>query len=483
MKQIKNNSICKGGAILSLLFISLNQISCKKLVEVESPPTSITVTNAFDNDATSAAVLTGVYARLSANSYTSLTGLTSLSRLAGLSSDELTLWSGTTSPTLMAYYINGLYATPTASAGSEFWSFNDTYVCNSVIEGITSSSSLTPSVKSQLLGEAKFMRAFLNFHLVNLFGDLPLVVSTNYQINRLLPRASKNEIYQQIISDLIEAKDLLSSGFLDATLLKSTAERVRPTKWAATALLARTYLYIGDWANAETESSIVINNTNLFDTLSLNKVFLKNSKEAIWQLQPVNANWNTEDARAFNIPSTGFGQNNPYSLSKALLSSFEANDQRRSDGNWVKSIDLGGVKYYYPYKYKVASLGSPVSEYLMVFRLAEQYLIRSEARVQQGNIANSQSDLNIIRKRAGLSNSTANDKNSLLSAILHERQVELFTEWGHRWFDLKRTGNADVVMNAETPIKGGTWEFTDQLYPIRINDILQNQNLTQNSGY
>jgi starch-binding outer membrane protein, SusD/RagB family len=71
----------------------------------------------------------------------------------------------------------------------------------------------------------------------------------------------------------------------------------------------------------------------------------------------------------------------------------------------------------------------------------------------------------------------------LLIAILHERQVELFTEWGHRWLDLKRTGNVNAVMSIVTPSKGGTWQATDQLFPIPQGDIDKNPNIIQNSGY
>ena len=116
----------------------------------------------------------------------------------------------------------------------------------------------------------------------------------------------------------------------------------------------------------------------------------------------------------------------------------------------------------------------------MVLRLAEQYLIRAEARAQQNNISGSQSDLNLIRNRAGLVNTAANDKTALLTAIEHERQVELFTEWGHRWLDLKRTNRADAVLG---PIKAPNWQPTDMLYPIPQTQIANDPNVHQNPGY
>lgn len=116
----------------------------------------------------------------------------------------------------------------------------------------------------------------------------------------------------------------------------------------------------------------------------------------------------------------------------------------------------------------------------MVLRLAEQYLIRAEARVHLDNFNGAKEDVNLIRQRAGLPGTTANNGPALLNAIAHERQVELFTEWGHRWLDLKRTGQANTILNNE---KAPGWQPMDTLYPIPQNELILNKNLTQNQGY
>ena len=191
------------------------------------------------------------------------------------------------------------------------------------------------------------------------------------------------------------------------------------------------------------------------------------------------------------IPSTGQSDYNPVNLSQNLLNSFETGDQRAVPGNWIDSINISGITYYFPYQYKIAmqdqnvTSASDMGEYLMVFRLGEQYLIRAEARAEQNNIAGAQADLNAIRVRAGLANTTASDETSLLAAIMHERQVELFTEWGHRWLDLKRTGNVDAVMSVATPQKanGNPWQSYQQLYPLPLSDLKLDPNLIQNTGY
>jgi hypothetical protein len=199
----------------------------------------------------------------------------------------------------------------------------------------------------------------------------------------------------------------------------------------------------------------------------------------------VNIDWNTEDARFFVIPTTGLSDPYPVYLSKNLLDSFETGDLRRTDwiGKYTDPIVSPNVDYFYAYKYKSATLNNPVTEYAVVLRLAEQYLIRAEARAQQNNVSGAEDDLNTIRTRAGLPNTTAYDKDTLLADILHERQVELFTEWGHRWFDLKRTGKVNALMSIVTPQKGGTWNQNWQLYPVPQLELDRAPNLTQNTGY
>jgi len=285
------------------------------------------------------------------------------------------------------------------------------------------------------------------------------------------------------LSDLNSAQNLLGDDYLDATLFNSTTERVRPTKWAAMALLSRSFLYSKDWDSTETVATAVINNVNLFSLDSLNGVFLKNSTEAIWQLQPVIDGQNTKDAATYILTSGPNTYSNPVYLSSFLLNSFEPGDMRYQ--SWVTVDSSTGISYYYPYKYKNSTYntGSPVTEYLMVLRLAEQYLNRAEARAEKNDLSGAQADLNIIRNRAGLANTIASTQDELLKAILHERQVEYFTEWGNRWLDLKRTGSVDSVMEKVTPQKNGSWNSNFQLYPIPLHDLQLNANLSQNPGY
>ena len=125
------------------------------------------------------------------------------------------------------------------------------------------------------------------------------------------------------------------------------------------------------------------------------------------------------------------------------------------------------------------SFGNTNTENYMVLRLAEQYLIRAEARAEQGEIPGARADLDTIRSRAGLPPTIANSTNSLLSAIHQESRVEFFAEWGHRWFDLKRSGLAMAILGTEKP----EWQGTDTLYPLPLSQLQSNTFLTQNPGY
>ena len=451
-------------------------VGCSKFVEVSPPDTSITSSVVYTNNASAAAVLTGIYDQMMVSSMSS--GNQSISYLCGLSADELTNYYNNAPYSL--FYENSL----NASSFTQFWSelYNQIYVANSALQGLSSSTALSAGLKQQLMGEAYFMRGFLYFYATNLFGNVPLATTTDYQTNNSLSQSTKSLIYQQIISDLIHAQDDLSNNYLDPTNAV-TGSRTRPNKWAAKALLARVYLYTGAWDSAAVQASAVINSGTYSLLTNPDSTFLANSQEAIWQLEPVQPGYNTFDAYFFVLTSAPGTGNSYVSLSPSLLAAFEPGDLRFTD--WVGTFTSGTSTYYYADKYKVSTynVGNPVTEYLMILRLAEQYLVRAEAKAELGDLTGAAADLNVVRNRAKLQNTTASSQADLLTAIWHERQVEFFTEWGHRWLDLIRTQNVDNVMTTVTPTKGGSWNANDTLYPIPQTEITANQKLVQNPGY
>jgi hypothetical protein len=435
--------------------------SCKSFIEVPSPINQLNINNVFTDDKTATAAIIGIYSDMELSSPISVF----LTVLPGLSADEISLTSSD-----KAYYD---FATNTYAPINQYiaalWAiYTHVYEANSCIQGIRNSRGLSPNTKNQLLGEALFCRAFCYFHLVNLFGDVPLVISTDYRINDTMRRAPSAKVYQQIITDLIEAQTLLSSEY-------PTDQRVRPNLWTATALLSRAYLYTNKWAEAESRASAVIN-SGKYILSDLTSVFQFTSTETIWQLMPVNPYLNTQEAAYFVPGSTT--QIPVYPLTDDLVTAFEPGDDRFSE--WTGNNVIGGQVYYYPYKYQVRD-GSQVNEYHIVFRLAEQFLIRAEARMQQGNIAGAIKDVNIIRLRAGLTPlSPSLTPGQAATAIRQERRIELFAEFGHRWLDLKRTNKVDPVIGT---LKPSTWVPAAALWPIPQGQRSANPFLTQNKGY
>ncbi|WP_256005315.1 RagB/SusD family nutrient uptake outer membrane protein [Pedobacter deserti] len=450
---------------------------CKKLIEIDLPIDKFTSEKVYSTTRSSVLVLNGIYTELSKSA--SFAGGNSLSHLGSGLADELEL------PDRSSIYTNSYNSLDLPGFDSTWDNYYRfiIYRVNSFIDGVSPSSGIPEEDKAILLGEAKFIRALCYFDLVNLWGDVPLITGTDFKMNSVAPRSPQAAVYDQIIQDLIGAQTGLKDNFLGVDLVTTTMERVRPNKAAATALLARVYLYNEEWAKAEAEATKVINQKAHYDIVPLLGVFLKNSKETIWALQPVSNSTgaNTQLGRMYVNP-----YNNPpfdkASLSPFLLSEFETNDRRKVE--WISSVtDFSGNIYAIPYKYKAGVDDPDLKEYTVVLRLSEQYLIRAEARAKLGNLDGAKSDINVVRTRAGLLSTTASSDEQVLSAIAHERYVELFTEFGHRWFDLKRTGKINERMEQVMSSKGGVWQSYKALLPIAFFEMQGNPSLKQTPGY
>lgn len=464
--------------IVSVVMVTGNA-GCRKLIEIDPPARTITTSQVFVDSVNAAAGLAGIYSRLINTGGAVSFGSGAMTIYSGLSSDELVNFSKDDA-SVNQFYDNTLqpfneYITYT------FWSdvYYLVYQINAVIEGVSGSSGISESAKNQFVGEAKFLRSYIYFYLVNIFGEVPLVSSTDYKLNSLAAKNSIDQVYKFIVKDLMDAKDLLGGGFMI-----SGGERIRATKWSSMALLARVYLYINDYKNAEVYSTDVINSEQFSLVDDLSQVFLKNSSEAILQFQiSSNSGLSTYNATPEGYNLIMLAPFPPrYYLSSELLNAFEPSDQRKIA--WTNSTQYAGNTYYYPFKYKigaaVAEPNAPTTEYYMVLRIAEQFLIRAEARARQNNLQGAVADMNAVRNRAGLlSISGSLSQNEILQAIAHERRIELFSEWGHRWLDLKRTNQVNSVMSILKPL----WQPYQQLYPIPLSELGANPNLVQNTGY
>src|ERR1700722_9429372 len=466
-------------AQITLLCLISGIMGCKKFVSIPPPTTELVTTNVFSSDATATAAQTVIYSQMEANMESFEAALQN-----GLLGDELTTYSST--QTTLEFYMNAMQAkdilTPWSGA------YNYIYQANAVLNGLQSNNGVTAAGRQQLMGEATFTRAFWLFLLSNCYGDVPITTSTDYVVNAAISRSPKSDVFQQVIADLTNAVNLLNPNYVDGTDTATTNDRIRPNKWSAMALLARAYLYAGKYDSSELASTSVINSGAYILCQDLDSVFLADNTEAIWQIPPTEPSSNpiTPDAQFFVLttaPGSALQANT--TISPQLMAAFENGDLRKAD--WIGVYPSDTTNYYFPNKYKLIQTSSPL-EYTVVLRLAEQYLIRAEAEANLNDLTDAATDLNTIRHRAGLPNiadSIASSQTSLLTAIVHERQVELFCEWGHRWFDLNRTGTINNVMSVVTPLKtaGQPWSPYMALYPLPLTELKSDPKLVQNPGY
>lgn len=457
MKTLFNLILC--------LMLLLPLASCDDFVAVDLPSGQLTAPAVFEEVSTARAAMADVYAKLRDSGL--ITGNASgLSVLMGVYGDELDYY-GDAAAAPQHFYQNSLSATDGVIAGLWNNSYNEIYAVNAIIEGVAASSKLSQADKNKLTGEALFVRGLVHFYLANLYGDIPYIKTTDYQQNSQVGRLLVAQVYDQVIADLLLAQSLLPE--------EADYERVLPNKAAATALLARVYLYRGNWAEAANEASAVLNSGVFLVPTDLDTVFLKDSPETIWQFKPSADGINTYEGQSFIFTA---GPPPLVGLRAELRSAFEPGDMRRS--HWVGSIGAGSTAWYFARKYKQQTNTGSSEEYSVVLRAAELYLIRAEARARQGELTAAKDDLNFIRNRAGLAQTTSLTQDELLQAVLQERRVELFTEHGHRFFDLKRFGQLDAILGT---VKAG-WNTSDVLLPLPESELLLNPNLKpQNAGY
>ncbi|MCK5702106.1 MAG: RagB/SusD family nutrient uptake outer membrane protein, partial [Cyclobacteriaceae bacterium] len=250
------------------------------------------------------------------------------------------------------------------------------------------------------------------------------------------------------------------------------------TNGAVKALLARYYLYTENWPEAEKYATDVIEGNGTKEYIleeEFESAVADFSTESIFEIV-YSANDNPGTSTNFSINNLFVGRREIIPSSEMVLAlqndggdrnvvlEFDGINARGSDNGWT-------IVRYGPF------------DNIQLFRLAEMYIIRAEARAQQNNISgtkSAESDINKIRERAGVPLIQGTSKNQMLLAIENERRMELCFE-GHRWFDLIRTGRAKTVMDEFT----SNWTEKDELWPIPLREITNNPSLkdAQNPGY
>ncbi len=369
--------------------------------------------------------------------------------------------------------------------------------CNTVINNVgdVTDPALTAVRKEEIIGEASFIRAYMYFQLVQLWGDVPLQLTEVKTISAdkldeiyalIFPaRSPQAEVYAQIIADLETA----------LTRVRTTApDKGFATTGAVNAMLAKVYAALApqDWTKVNQYCDAVIaGGYSLlpnYDDLWLNSN--ENSAESIFEINYTggasDGNWGTTifrglDWKKFNLPSND------------LLAAFDAeNDLIRKNASVVfedvsgKWSDEHYPQTQYPFINKWRNYQSGSDQNYIFIRLADILLLKAEAQNELGHPAGAVAIVNQIRNRVNLAPTSATSQADLRLAIEKERRLELTFE-GHRWYDLKRTGRAIEVMSKAIDHTGQPigYVITPErlVWPIPQAELDKNTKLVQNPGY
>jgi len=388
------------------------------------------------------------------------------------------------------------------------WSadYEGIYRANVVLEKVPP-IEMDAVLKARILGEARFIRAWQFYNLVTMFGGVPLADHVLAPSEYNMPRATADEVWDLIESDLVTAIPALwkRSEY-------SAADLGRITRGSAQALLVKTYLWREKWAEAKAVAEDIINSNEyqlVANYADIFPVYGENNSESVFEIQYMNAsggNWGKNNANegsftnvftrargqfagyGFNIPTQEFvdeffkeGFEDPRLASTV----FRLGDEMGDRGTFTIDATGGSPYLYYSKKYfsnksEDAPFGDPNpngGSNDRVIRYADVLLMHAEAAYHTGDETAARSSLNQVRSRVKIPDISYSGP-ELLEAIYRERRLELGLE-AHRFFDLVRTGRAPQVLGSLGFVAG-----VHELFPIPQSQIqATNGALTQNPGY
>ncbi len=442
-------------------YMMLSAISCEEMLETELPQNQIPAGPVFDNIQTANATLAALYAGLYDNS--PLAG-DQTGRLLGVYTDDLAFFSPAATNGVPELYQN-LHADSNPSILT-YWTnaYQKIYVTNAIIEGVDQSTGISNADKKRIKGEALLVRSLLLFMLEEIFGDVPYPDSTDYIVNSSLSRTSRATVLQRLETDVTEAEALLEDTYINA-------ERIYPNRQVATLLRAMVYLSQSRWSDAESILKSILSHPLYTFQNDITKVFIKTGPHILWQLKPKNQGDGTKEALLYFFSSTPTS----YALSTSLVNTLSG-DLRKQ--HWTATVNAAGNTWYRAEKYKNRS--SNTTEYSIVFRLEEVYLMLAECLMQQNKTSEAIPYVNATRTRAGLSPLLSPvSSEDLKNEILNEYRKEFFAERGIRFFTLKRMDKINSLS-----VTKANWKTAHHLWPIPQKELLLNPNLhPQNPGY
>ncbi len=402
--------------------------------------------------------------------------------------------------------------------------------CNNIIINVNEEGIPDTAARNSLVGQAYFLRAFDYWYLVNLYGNVPLIVDLPDLDNVLVNQAEPSAVWSQIISDLEMAETLLPDSW-------DGDNAGRPTSGAATALKGKSYLYTKQYSEAITAFQSLVGRYSLLPAENYADNFTttnENNMESVFELQFLGQSsfaWGTD------IPGTGTMGNfhidyappskspdRSHLVNPWLKDLYESNgdEVRRNETlayDYPGSLGYGGTDFLTDFddditvandaglepifskKYagldvgtreQVDFLGTNVGNNWRVIRYADVLLMLAEALNESGQTAQAGPFVDEVRERVGLSTITDLnlDQAAMRQAIIDERAMELAGE-GHRFFDLVRWGLAEAYLGANSlhgtspkSLSGGVFQSSKhELVWIPGSEIDANPNLTQNQGY
>jgi starch-binding outer membrane protein, SusD/RagB family len=451
--------------ILAILLIFGFSVSCNVL-EVE-PVSQILSDNFYSSGANAEASLMSIYNRMA----TSLAD--NIYSAPSVMSDEAIMTRGGN----FTRHHN-FEPTPVQGNVGNMWEFFYQTIqrSNDLISALPGIEDPSFTNRNQILGEALFLRSINYFMLTRMFGDIPLVLTPSTSGNQdfLLPRNPQSQVFEQIISDLIEAESLMD---------QASVNRARASKGAARAFLVKVYTY----RNAAGDLDLALQKINelLADAQyrlvpgeeygSIFQVGQQNSPESIFE---VSYRPNTSQiGHQLEQETVPYPNNIPRVIpTQKLIDAYMENPE-----DLRLPVSLGFHNdIYYTRKYERNDVTEAArrdqASNLVFVRLADMILLKAEILNEQGDLQGALDNLNSIRNRAGISTYSNLSQAELRLAIENERLLELSLE-GHRWHDLVRTGRALELCAPRLS------DPSRILWPIPARDLDINPNLTQNPSY
>lgn len=438
------------------LFLAISFASCEKYLDVQ-PKASISDDLPIFDKTSAETALRGVYSALSDGGYYG----TSFQSIGYLSGDNIQ-WTGSQSQIqeFINHNVNADNSTISTAWNAIYRTINR---ANTVIRRVTDlqSESITTEQKNLIIGEAYFIRGLAYFDLARTWGGVPLITepTVNQKDNINIPRASLDATYTQVINDLNQAENLLLP----------TTDRHRATQKTVWALKARYYLYQKDWNKAEEYADKILSDPAYVLVKPFAAFFTNDARatqESVFEIFYSNTEPNNHRNQWQPQQRGGTRQWAPNDVFVALV-----NDPLIGGNRNVLVAKDNQNRWYGNLYYR-----NPASDPSFVIRISEIFLIRAEAKAQQGNakIEGAINDLNAVRERAGLPPTNALTSEEVLLAIENERRIEFALE-PHRWFDLVRTGRAAEVL--------GVTDATKLIFPIPAEQLAIDNALEQNPGY